>query len=154
MSIPLEPALLGLFNEVGGYGRIDVVDLTNKSHVAGWRPFTNEPYQKDVAPGGQPAARNPQTASWVRFVDNDRVLTVNPAGKLVCWQLPDCVAVYTCEGFGQPLAFSTNRRYLAGSDGSSVHMLDARSGSWVGKLTAPEPPLEILAPDFIQLLVN
>ncbi len=137
-------ALLGLFNDVGSYSRVDVVDLTDKSHIAGWRPFSNEPFKKNVSASGQPAAINPQTADWVRFVDEDRVLTINPSGKLICWKLPECVAIYSCENFGQPYDLSARRRYLAGSDGKSIQILDVQTGVWAGQVKASETPQDIL----------
>lgn len=140
--------LLGLANKVDAYSRVDVIDVNGKSHVAGWRPFSNEPFKKDVAASGQPAALNPQTASWARFIDRDRVLTINPEGKLVCWQLPDCVPVYSCDGFMSPYDLSDDRRYLAGTDGQSVHVLDVRAGQWAGRLDAPDTPQQVLRVGF------
>ncbi len=137
-------ALLGLFNKVDAYSRVDVVDLTTKSHIAGWRPFAQEPFLEDISKAGQPEAKNPRTATWVRFVDEDRVLTVNPAGKLVCWRLPECTAIYSCEDFGHPHDFSANRRYLASSDGDRIGIIDVRSGAWVGILQASETPQAVL----------
>ncbi|WP_068140472.1 YncE family protein [Roseimaritima ulvae] len=141
-------AMIGRFNEVDAYGRLDVVDLVSKQHVAGWLPFADEVYAADVSASGQPQAKNPMTANWVRFVGNDRVVAVNPAGKLVCWQLPECEVLLGCDDFGQPLGLSADRRYLAGEHASRLVLLDLQSGSWAGEVRPAEPPLAILRAGF------
>jgi hypothetical protein len=141
-------ALLGLFNEVDGYSRLDVVDLVGRQHVAGWRPYHEERYVEDKSTTGQPEARNPMTATWVRFLDNAHVLTVNPMGKLVCWQVPECKAVFTCNDLGKPLALSANRRYVTCSKDTHLELLDVHNGTWAGKLEPEEVPQTILRAGF------
>lgn len=148
-------ALLGLFNSVDGYSRFDVVDLASQEHIVGWRPFQGEPYAEDVSPTGQPEARDPMTATWVRFVDDRRVVAVNPAGKLVCWQVPECTVLFTFDDVGNPLALSDDRRYLAVAKSSGLLLVDVRNADCVGELKLEVRPQTILragfAPDNGQL---
>lgn len=149
-------ALVGKFNEVGAYSRLDVVDVAGPKHVAGWKPYEKEPYVEDVAAGGQPEALNPQTVTWVRFADNDRVVTVNPAGKMVVWQLPGCTPLFVCEDWGSPIAASQDRRYVVGAQASALHLFDVQNGRWAGKLEPEGAPLSIaragLSPDNRELV--
>jgi hypothetical protein len=60
--------------------RVDVWSLATKQHAAGW-----EPYEKEADP----------KVRWVAHLDTAHVLTLNGAGKLVLWSVPECKAVYT-----------------------------------------------------------
>lgn len=141
-------ALVGMANNVHTFSRLDVIDLSQKSHVAGWRPYSDQPFRPNVDLRGQPAAIDPQTASWVRFLDNDHVLTVNPGGRLVVWNLPACEATLTVDHYGKPFDLSADRRYLVGSDGSALSLLDLREGDWAGELLAEESPQSVLRAAF------
>lgn len=111
--------------------RVDVWSLADDRHVAGWLPYEKES-------GGL------SQVSWVGFVDSRKLLTANPAGKLVWWSLPDCRALHESApvlarawlGAGS-WAFSPGRKYLAAFNGQDVDLLDAADGVPQGQLARP-----------------
>jgi predicted Zn finger-like uncharacterized protein len=101
--------------------RIDVWSLADGKHLAGWIP-----YEKD----GDPVIR------WVGFLGTGKVLTLNGAGKLVLWQVPDCRALWVLDGCRSAPAISSGRKYLAAFTGSTIELLDG-TGERQGTLTGP-----------------
>ncbi|MHC4404414.1 MAG: hypothetical protein ACYTG0_32575 [Planctomycetota bacterium] len=108
--------------------RLDVWSLVDGNQVVGWRPYGNEAESKN------------REVKWAAFVDPALVLTVNPSGKLVLWQLPECKAVYVLDGVAPAAALSPGGRYLAvrvGED-ATVSVLEAATGTCVGKVENPD----------------
>jgi hypothetical protein len=125
------------------YERLDILGLNPKKHVVGWRPYAGEREAagEEKRPGsfrlwGQPDS--PRSVVWAALLDDEHVVTVNTAGKLVLWRLPDCQAVYVFEEFGEPLALSPARRYLAGNHHGDFRLFDALTGKCVGDLQPPQ----------------
>jgi hypothetical protein len=106
--------------------RIDVYTTTDTGHVAGWRPYEKELSDDEKA------------VVWADFLSSDQVLTVNRAGVLVLWSLPDCKAIYVAEGAceGQPM-LSPARKYLAVYRGGTYRFLNPASGELMGEAQAP-----------------
>ena len=106
--------------------RLDVYSTTDTSHVAGMRPYDKEQSDDEKA------------VVWADFLTPDQVLTVNRAGVLVLWSLPDCKAVYVAEGAseGAPV-LSPGRKYLAAYQGGTFRFLNPKSGELVGEAQAP-----------------
>jgi hypothetical protein len=94
-------ALVALAQEGNRYDRLDVLGLAPKKHIAGWRPYTGEKEVQSTDTSRQRARRtiwslpnDPRSVAWAALLDDEHVLTVNTAGKLVCWRLPECKATY------------------------------------------------------------
>ena len=106
--------------------RLDVYLTSDTGHVAGWRPYDKELSDDDKG------------VLWADFLEPDRVLTVNRAGLLVLWSLPDCKAVYVAEGAseGAPV-LSPGRKYLATYTGGTLRLLDPPTGAVKGEAQVP-----------------
>ncbi|HEX5106476.1 MAG TPA: hypothetical protein VFV87_21805, partial [Pirellulaceae bacterium] len=135
-------AVVAFARESGKYDRLDVVGLSPKKHICAWRPFGSEPDKKPDDPlrrhfGNWGWSNDPKLVVWASMIDDEHVLTINTAGKLVCWKIPECKAVYYFEDFGEPLAMSAGRRYLAGGHFGEFRVFDALTGQCVGDLEAP-----------------
>ena len=106
--------------------RLDVYSTTDTAHIAGWRPYDKELPDDEKA------------VVWADFLSPDRVLTVNRAGVLVLWSLPDCKAVYVAEGAceGAPV-LSPGRKYLAAYQGGTFRFLNPSSGELMGEAQTP-----------------
>lgn len=128
--------------------RLDLLDLVRKQHVVGWHPEHFGPYDLIEDPNKEEKARHPHSVSWLRILDREHVVTVNAAGSLVCWKIPEVQAAYRCDDFGTPLATSANRRYLVGTNGSKIHVLDMMEGVWAGTLEFPAAPEAITRAGF------
>ena len=99
-------ALVVCGKESGKFDRLDVVGLSPKKHIAAWRPFGGEADKKPDDPALRHFlgwSNDPKLVVWAKMIDDQHVLTINPAGKLVCWELPECKASYYFEDFGEPL---------------------------------------------------
>jgi hypothetical protein len=84
-----------------------------------WEPYgTAEGGKKDV--------------SFAAFVDANHVITVG-GGKLALWALPETKALYTLKVNSQP-AVNEGGKYLAVSTGKGMFVLDAMTGSTLGRL--------------------
>jgi RNA polymerase sigma factor (sigma-70 family) len=105
--------------------RIDVFDMVANKHVAGWRPYPDE-------------SGNDRAVVWADFLTPDRVLSVNKAGTLILWSLPDCKAIYIADGAceGAP-ALSPGRKLLAGYLGGTIRIVDAATGATRGEGATP-----------------
>lgn len=125
------------------YDRIDVLQISPKKHIAGWRPYANEKKKTDAELQGQPRrytfgrAGDPSVLAWIKMVDEEHLLTVNTQGKLICWKLPECKAVYIFEDFGEPLAVSAGGKFLAGVHHGEFRMFETLTGNCVGDLETP-----------------
>ncbi|MCE9526265.1 MAG: hypothetical protein K8R36_09455, partial [Planctomycetales bacterium] len=114
--------------------RIDVIGLSPKKHIAGFRPYAGEPEDKSV-PSYEGAKRF--MLKWVGMLDDEHLLTINTLGKLIVWKLPDCKAVYYFEKFGDPLAISPNHKYLAGVHDGQFRIFDSKTGQCLGDMESP-----------------
>jgi WD40 repeat protein len=113
-----------LLAHAGAADRLDVHATADGKHVVGWRP-----YEKETG--------DDRNVAWADFLDAGRVLTVNPAGTLILWSLPDCKAVYIAEGAmqGAPI-LSPGRKTLAALRGGTLRLLDPATGTALGDATA------------------
>jgi hypothetical protein len=106
--------------------RLDVYSTTDTGHVAGWRPYDKELSDDEKA------------VVWADFLSPDQVLTVNRAGVLVLWSIPDCKAVYVAGGAceGAPV-LSPARKYLAAHLRGTFRFLNPSSGELMGEAQTP-----------------
>ncbi len=104
-----------------GRDRLDVFQASDAKPLVGWRP----------SPG--------QAIAWAEFLDDDRVLTMDAAGTLVLWSLPDAKPVYVVEAVGaqgRPV-LSPGRAVLAVFGGKQVRFLDPTNGKAMGSAALP-----------------
>jgi hypothetical protein len=135
-------AVVAFAKESGKFDRLDIVGLSPKKHLCAWRPFGSEQEKKSDDPhrrhfGHWAWSNDPKLLVWASMIDDQHILTINATGKLVCWKIPECKAVYYFEDFGEPLAMSAGRRYLAGVHYGEFRVFDAQTGQCVGDLEAP-----------------
>ncbi len=106
-----------LMTHVGGLDRVDVHTTEGGTHVVGWRPYEKE-------------SGDNKNVAWAAFLDAKRVLTVNPAGTLILWSLPDCKAVYIGEkaATGIPV-LSPGRKTLAVLRSGTLRLIDPETGA-------------------------
>lgn len=100
--------------------RVDLWDLDK-----GQRLYSFQPYAKDGA-----------TVEWLGFIDDNRLLTLGSQGKLVLWELADCKAVYSLDGYRAPLDFSPGRDFAIAFNGSSFEIVFTSTGERLGQLAA------------------
>ena len=129
-------AVVGYSDTKAKADRIDVVGLAPKKHIAGWRPYAGDPNQK-AANAAPWSSASTNAVSWLNMLDDEHIVTVSTGGKLVNWKLPECKAVYVFEQFGEPLALSPGRKYLAGAHNGEFRLFDASTGQCVGDLESP-----------------
>ena len=136
-------ALVGYADSRSKADRIDVISLAPKKHVAGWRPYIGDALDKTTSSasssGRTSSAIRDSTSAihWLSMVDDEHVITVSASGKLVNWKLPECKASYYFEQFGQPLAMSPGRQFLAGVHNGEFRLFEAATGRCVGDLESP-----------------
>jgi hypothetical protein len=137
-------AVVALTEQGNRYERLDVLGLAPKKHIAGWRPFAGEKEPEKTESDTRRHRRSlwelpvdPRSMAWAAMIDDEHVLTVNNSGKLICWSLPDCKAMYYFDEFGEPLAMSPGRKYLAGNHFGEFRIFEALTGKCVGDLEAP-----------------
>jgi hypothetical protein len=136
-------AVVAFAPKANQFDRLDVLGLAPKKHIAGWRPYAGEKEKTpDTAGPRRPASLwnlpdDPRSVAWLSMIDDDHLLTVNTAGKLICWKLPECKAVYAFADFGEPLAVSAGRKYLAGGHFGEFRVFEAATGKCVGDLGPP-----------------
>lgn len=109
-----------LMRAESGSGRVDVWDMEQRAHVAGWKP-TKSHFGSEMA---------------AMFADESHVFTMD-SEKLVLWELPACKAVYQIENAKGP-GVSPTGRYLAVRTGNVYMMLEALTGKAVGRLTTDD----------------
>jgi WD40 repeat protein len=122
--------LVGFRQPGGGFDRLDVIAFNPLKHVTGWRPYEGE--TREVK--GQ---QSPKEVNLARFLNDSQVLTVNSAGKLAVWELPDCRAVYYFEKFGIPAAISPGRKYVVGVHDDQIRIFETATGECCGDLPTP-----------------
>ena len=93
-----------------GYERLDLVQLAPRKHIAGWRPYGEETGPVKELPGQ--IKLHPQLVRAACAIDDEHILTVSGADKLICWKLPECTALYTFEKFGDIIAISRGRQTI------------------------------------------
>ena len=138
-------AVVAFAPEANKYDRLDILGLAPKKHVAAWRPYGGEKEQPAAAGNNQQARfpslwglpSDPRSIAWISMLDDEHLLTVNTTGKLVCWKLPECKALYAFADFGEPLAVSAGRKYLAGGHSGEFRVFEALTGKCVGDLDSP-----------------
>lgn len=109
-------------------GRLDVWQLDDGGHVAGWRPYAKEEDKQ-------------RRVTFAALLTEEQILTTNAAGKLVLWRLPLCQPAYVAEITGLTnLQLSPGGKYLLGLDRGVVRFFEPASGKAVGDLTPPFTP--------------
>lgn len=138
-------AVVAFAPEGNKYDRLDILGFAPKKHIAAWRPYGGEPPQQ-VATAGESRSRfhslwglpsDPRSIAWVSLLDDEHLLTLNTTGKLICWKLPECKAVYSFADFGEPMAVSAGRKYIAGGHFGEFRVFEAATGRCVGDLASP-----------------
>jgi len=117
--------------------RLDVWSLQTGRHVIGWRPYRDA------------SESNDRGVNWAAFVDEDHALTVNPAGTIRLWKLPECQTVYSMEN-GDPLtALSRSGAYLAAAEKTdgSFRIFEAMTGKYCGKTETPSERIGVKGPE-------
>lgn len=101
--------------------RVDVWSVADGKHVVGWLPFPK-------------AAEKDRKLRFVG-VSGDKLLTLNVAGQLVCWQLADAKPVYRASlpGLLAP-TLTPGGKHLVGCAGGVVRFIDAATGAVKGDL--------------------
>ena len=113
-----------LLTHAGSSDRVDVHNAADGKHVAGWRPYEKE-------------SGDDRNVAWADFLDPKRVLTVNPAGTLILWSVPDCKAVYVARQAMQGVPIlSPDRKVLAVLHGGVLRLLDPATGEPQGDATS------------------
>lgn len=138
-------------------GRLDIWSLTEGKHLVAWIPYQDE-------------SRASRTVLWAAGLPDRGVLTLNRAGRLIRWKLPECRAVY--ERNVGPMqteqdrsnlmvdlhpGLSPNHRHLAVWSGNSLLLLDIESGECLAVLAGQNAPGQMqptFHPDGSQLAVT
>ncbi len=111
--------------------RVDVWSGEGK-HFAGWVPYAQETSGTIQA----------EPVTWVRFLGSKRVYTLNAAGKLVLWSLPEAKAQYVLSNVNKDsAALSPSQKYLAVAQDGAYRLYEAATGTPAGVL-----PWTALAP--------
>jgi hypothetical protein len=110
--------------------RLEVMSATDGKSVAAWRPYD----QKTGADG---------KLMWAAFLDADRIVTANQAGRVDLWKLPQTHPAWTIEKASKSsfvharhqlgLALSPARRYLAAFNGQGFDLIDPATGEIRGR---------------------
>lgn len=110
--------------------RLYLYDLKAKKYLVGWRPYPN--LENDQNTHGK--MKTP--VRWARFVDAERVATVNFSGILSLWKLPECQKEYEFNNIhpniGYFPVFTTDGEAVFLPDGSLFHIA---KGTILGKLS-------------------
>jgi hypothetical protein len=116
--------------------RVDVFPLDGGKPTS-FRPFDDQP------DGGKKVA-------VVRFLTDDRVLTVSEKGVIAAWSLPDLKLSFAAElPGGKAFTLSPNRKYLAAQHAGAVRVLDTTTGAWAGDLVPTAGTQETPLPSFV-----
>ena len=102
-------------------GRLDLYSADDGKPIVGWNPYSTE--------GGG----DEQTLVSATLIDADRALTLNAAGRLIVWQLPEVKAVLAIDNASQP-ALSPTGKYLSYSDGLAYYFVDLATGELRGRI--------------------
>jgi WD40 repeat protein len=107
---------LFLLAHSGGPDRLDLHAAEGGKHLVAWRPYDRE-------------TGDDRNVLWADFLDAGRVLTVNPAGTLILWSVPDCKAIYVAPKAmqGAPI-LGPDRKALAVLLGGTLRLLDPSTG--------------------------
>jgi len=106
--------------------RLDVYSLDDGKHLVGW-----EPYAEETLTAAVPVA--------AAFVDANRLLTLNDAGRLMLWQIPECRAVYSISTKGRPpLVLTPGAKYVALIRERAFWFLETATGQPRGRLPIPK----------------
>jgi WD40 repeat protein len=105
-----------LLSHTAGFDRLDLHSADGGKHLVGWRPYDQE-------------TGDDRNVAWADFLDAKRVLTVNPAGTLILWSVPDAKAIYVASKAMQGLpALAPDRKTLAVLRGGTLRLLDPSTG--------------------------
>ncbi len=120
--IALAPdAALVLLRESKAKDRLDVFTTADAKPVVGWRPYDKE-------------SGDQRAVIWADFVAPKQVATINTAGLLVVWSIPDLKPIYRIDdAFLSAPSLSPDRTRLAGFDGKALRVLDAATGALLGE---------------------
>lgn len=120
--------------------RVDVWSFETGKHVAGWRPYQQEPEKE-------------RKVVAARAIAPDQVVTVSSAGKIVLCSLPDCKPVYVADvpDF-TAVTWTASGKYLAGLQRGVVRFVESATGKMAGDLEPPFPPqIDVNAPKVLAL---
>jgi hypothetical protein len=94
----------------------------NFQRLATWKPYGNL-QQGDVI--------------WAAFVDAHQVVTLNSAGDVALWSVPEIWPKWTAKlEQGAAIALSPGRKYLATAAGDGIKLLNVADGKVVGTIEA------------------
>lgn len=102
-------------------GRLDLYSTEDGKPVVGWNPYSGE------------AGEDNQTLVSASLIDAERAVTMNAAGRVVVWKLPEAKALFSIDNASQP-AISPNGKYLGYSDGQAYYLVDISSGQVAGSI--------------------
>jgi hypothetical protein len=90
--------------------RLDIINLDDRKHVVGWKPYADFPGEKESA--GQ--------LDRAMFVDNEHVVTIRKMNELVVWKVPECKAQLIVIDAWNLQVLANGRYFLARAPGDSA----------------------------------
>jgi hypothetical protein len=116
--------------------RVDVLALSPRKHLLGLRPYTEDASKADARLKSS-FQENAGTARTIVLINDERLLTLNPRGKLVVWDVATGNTVYYYEKFGRLLAFTSGREHFVGVHKGHFRIFKSDTGEVVGSLETP-----------------
>ncbi len=122
--------------------RLDLYEIHSGKHICGFRPFASQ--------------KQPTMVSWAGFADDDSLVTLSSAGRMVSWQLPELSAqrviqldVIRRETYVPVTCWiSPSRKNLIVAASGKLHALDSKSLEVLGTLQSTpmmRGPWQVLA---------
>jgi WD40 repeat protein len=112
----------GLFRIDNRQDRLDIWDLSNGQHIAGFRPFEGE-LSRD------------RKVTCARFAGDDHVIAGTESERLGCYRIPEGRLVYSApSGTGRIVGLTHDRRTLIVMSRRTPRLIDASSGETIGTL--------------------
>jgi hypothetical protein len=119
-----------------GVTRVDILGLEPRKHVLGFRPYADEAAEAEMrlkAKGGE----SPGEIKTIEFINDERLITISPTGKLVLWNVATGEALYHYEQFGRVLAFSPTRGHFIALHKGNFRIFNSLTGEVAGSLETP-----------------
>src|SRR5262249_11137424 len=133
-SVPTVSSVIGLnpdgksilVRDADRQEHLELISVADQRPLLSWRPYEKEPAEA-------------RAVVWAGFADPQHVLTINSAGTLILWGVPECRVNFTLpNAFKGVPVLGHGRRTLVGLGPEGLRFLEPSTFKWQGIAALPQ----------------